>query len=291
MSIDDNVIKMPDQLERRAQKIDAALTRQDDANDRSDKADEDWRAATLDLAVELAGAKAELNNNDQAFGKWCSERFGGNRIPHQDRAALVRWGANPEGTKAMLAKDNSRSIQMIDRRFTNASKPARTTTAKREEAEASIRIHKAIHGVYPTVLEAGKVTGLSRIVIEPALATVKAEDRVAPTELRFTKAQDAHVEARLKARRQELEREFDARVMAENKRQIDILFPKLEKIQESAKLAEKYQREQLEKNDVFTEAEYRDLLLCTHEANPSEDTRQRAFMVLNAKKFQLTGKR
>ena len=291
MPIDNNVVKMPDLLERRAQKIDAALARQDDANDRSDKADEDWRAATLDLAVELAGAKSELNNDNQAFGKWCDGRFGDNRITINDRAALVRWGADPEGTRLMLAKENSRSIQMIDRRLCNATKTPRTTTAKREEAEASIRTHKAVHGVYPTVLEAGKETGLSRIVIEPALATVKAEDRVAPAELRFTKAQDAHVEARLKMLSKQLEADFNARVMAENKKQIDILFPKLEKIQESAKLAEKYHREQIEKNAVFTEAEYRDLLLCTHEANPSEETRQRAFMVLNAKKFQLTGKR
>ena len=41
---------------------------------------------------------------------------------------------------------------------------------------------------------------------------------------------------------------------------------------------------------IFTMAEYNDLLLCTHEANPSPETRKRAFMALNARKFQLTGK-
>ena len=42
---------------------------------------------------------------------------------------------------------------------------------------------------------------------------------------------------------------------------------------------------------IFTDAEYRDLLLCTHESNPSTEVRQRAFMALNAKKLQLTGKK
>ena len=55
------VIKMPDLLERRAQKIDAALNRQDMANARTEEAAHDWRAATLELAVELASAKLEMN--------------------------------------------------------------------------------------------------------------------------------------------------------------------------------------------------------------------------------------
>ena len=181
------VIEMPDALERRAQKIEAALVRQDDAEDRSIKANQDWRDATLELAVELAGAKAELNNNDKKFGDWCKGRFGENRININDRAALVRWGVDPEGTRAMLAKENSRSIQMIDRRFCSVTKPPHLTTAKREEAEAFIRAYKAERGVYPTVIQACEGSGLSRIVIEPALATVKTEDRTAPTELRYLK--------------------------------------------------------------------------------------------------------
>ena len=54
---------------------------------------------------------------------------------------------------------------------------------------------------------------------------------------------------------------------------------------------EKLYRGLIEKQAIFTEPEYRDILLCTHEANPSEETRKRAFMALNAKKIQLTGKR
>ena len=75
-----------------------------------------------------------------------------------------------------------------------------------------------------------------------------------------------------------------------NKIDIDKLFPTLEELQNKAKLNEKYYRELIEKHAIFTEAEYRDILLCTHEGNPSEETRKRAFMALNAKKLQLTGK-
>ena len=186
----DNVVKMPAALERHAQNSELALERQRKAEDDGNKASDDWRAATLDLAVELKAAKDELPAL-QDFGKWCEGRFGNNVITHQDRAALIRWGANPEKTRDMLARTDSRSIRMIDARFTSAGKT--TTTPKREQAEASIREHKARTGSYPSVIEAGKESGLSRIVIEPALAAVKAEDSVAPSEIRFTKAQDAHV--------------------------------------------------------------------------------------------------
>ena len=287
------VIKLPDPLERRAQNIDAALSQQCDANDRSDAANQDWRRATLNLAIELAGAREDLRA-DQAFGKWCNDHFGDNRLPYNERAILVRWGADPEGTRAMLAKTDSRSIQMIERRLHSAMKTTHSTTPKREEAEASIRAHKAAYGVYPTVIEAGRESGLSRIVIEPALAAVKAEDRVAPAEVRYTKAQDLHVEARIKvevkAATDQLHRSFEKEVEKRNKADIDKLFPDLEKMREDAKRTEKLYRSQLEKIAIFTEAEYRDILLCTHEGNPSKETRERAFIALNTKKLQLTGR-
>ena len=74
------VIEMPDPLERRAQKIEAALDRQEDANDRSSRADKDWKEATFELAVELTAAKKELRTN-RAFGGgammsfWCTPSY------------------------------------------------------------------------------------------------------------------------------------------------------------------------------------------------------------------------
>jgi transposase len=106
----------------------------------------------------------------------------------------------------------------------------------------------------------------------------------------YTKAQDTHVEARVKARLAELEATFEKRVQEANQKQIKILFPDLKAIQDRAALTEKLYRSQLEKIAILTEAEYRDILLCTHEGNPSPETRKRAFIALNAKKLQLTGK-
>ena len=212
MSAEDNVVKMPDRLERRAQKIEAAMARRT-------KGDEEWIEGTIELAVELAGARDD-HSGDREFGRWLEGRFGDNRLPKDEQSALIQWGRDPVQTRIMLEKTETRSIQMLHRSFRNATKAqeerftsaSKTTTPKREQAEASIREHKARTGSYPSVIEAGKESGLSRIVIEPALAAVKAEDSIAPSEIRFTKAQDAHVEARVKALRKALEAEYSERV-------------------------------------------------------------------------------
>lgn len=286
MSTDDNVVKIPDRLERRAQKIEAALRRRDDAKT-------DWKEATLELAIELAGARSELPS-DQVFGKWYDERFANASKPGEhERAILIRWGNAPEEARAILERTDSQSIQMIDRRF-RRSEPAiigeRPTVAK-DEAKEIARAYKAEHGHYPSrdrIIQAHRVASATA---DQALAEVRIEDRIAPQEITYTKAQEHHLEARLKILNQAREAEFEARVVQETKKRIDILFPKLERLEESAKINEKYYRERLEKMAIFTEAEYRDILFCTHEANPSKETRERAFIALNAKKLQLTGKR
>lgn len=293
------VIKMPDLLERRAQKIEAALDRQDMANARTEEATRDWREATLELAVELASVKLEMNNNDRAFGAWCDKRFGGNRINTNDRAALVRWGADPDGTRKMLAKEDSRSIQMIDRRFCNATKPPKAPapdTPKRIEAADAIRAHVSVHGKVPTVQEAMKASGLSRIVVEPALATVKAENRIAPSTHTYTKAQEHHVEARVKvevkAAMEQLHKSFESEVQKRNKADIDRLFPDLEKLRESAALNERHYREMIEKEAIFTETEFTTILTCLHPDNSaSKEKRDTAFKAFHAVKLKLTGKK
>ena len=134
-----------------------------------------------------------------------------------------------------------------------------------------------------------------------ALRTVKAVEEAvgyAP-EIIYTKAQEHHVEARIKAVTKELEKAnkareamFWERVTKEANASCAKRFPHLQERENDVIRAEKHWRAVASNHKpIFTDAEYRDLLLCTHEANPSEETRKRAFMALKAAKLQLTGKK
>lgn len=295
MAQEDNVVKLPDLLERRAIKIEAALVRKA-------KNEADWIEAVIELAIELGGARAELNS-DQAFGEWFTNRFtcAGKPISHQDRAILVRWGAaTPDELRTVLAQEESRSIRQIDTRHPNLGKPARAyskpvtppppkTTIVREEAKEVIRAYRDTHGSYPSVAEAGKVTGKSRIVIEPALAAVIAEDKIAPTTHTFTKAQDKEVEARIKV----LESQFNERVrlaMLERNKDYLITLDQLKK--EASEKAYHYGQMINNHNPIFTEEEFKTIIICLHPDNSaSKEKRDTAFKAVQARKLQLTGKK
>lgn len=176
--------------------------------------------------------------------------------------------------------------------ITRAKNPQRQTrpTATRDEAKELARAYKAKYGEYPSRGQLQSIKRMSNDYADGATRELKLEDTLAPQELKLTKAQERDIEARVRILDKEREKTFEARVTEATKARIDVLFPDLEKLREDAKRNEKYYREQIEKRAVFSETEYRDILLCTHEANPSKETRERAFIALNAKKLQLTGK-
>ena len=279
------IIEMPDPLECHAQKIEAALDRQDDARERGAKAAGDWREATFELAVELAEAKKSLRNNTKAFGAWCAKRFGDNRLPHQDRAALVRWGQDPEGTRAMLVNEMSQSIQGIDARVTRSSNSHRPPSPKRDQVKAFVHAYKAEHGVNPPYALVEEETGVSNNVVIRAFGEVKLE-----AEPKLTKGQNYDVEAHIKVRMRELEKEFEARVTVRNKEDIDKAFPRLQELQDKAALSEKLYREQLQKIAVFKKNEYLDIIKTCHPDNSaSAEVRHRAFVVVMTKQLRATG--
>ena len=280
------VIKMPDRLERRAQKIEAAMTRRTKGN-------EEWIEGTIELAVELAGARSDCGDDDTRFGKWLIENaFGANVIGPNERSILIEWAKDPEGTRIMLARTESRSIQYIDRTLHRSMKGP-PDTVKREEAKEAIRVHKATYGVYPSVIEACRDTGLSRIVIEPALAAVKAEDRVAPSEIRFTKAQEHHVEMRVKMEVkvaiEQLHKSFETEVEKRNKADIDRLFPDLEKMREDARRTEKLYRGLLERASILTKSVYHDLLFLALNKEVGDERKKRSAQFLIENKLKLIG--
>jgi hypothetical protein len=193
-----------------------------------------------------------------------------------------------------LEATKNRSIQVIDRTFTTPSKGAEKPPGgpKLQEAKDRILAHEAATGKLPPADRHFQMEGVTPSTYDRAIREIRgARETTGP--LKFTKAQEHHVEARVKievkAAIEQLHASFEKEVEKRNKVDIDKLFPDLEKMREDARRNEKLYRELIEKNAIFTEAEYRDIL-CTHEGNPSKETRKRAFIALNAKKLQLTGK-
>ena len=189
----------------------------------------------------------------------------------------------------MLMATTSRSIQMIDQRLTRASKsPTRVN-----KAEEVVRAIKAETGKWPDRKIVSELSGISERAVDNAMRTVKAveEARAAPVEITYTKAQEYHLEARLKVLDAEREKTFEARVTARNQEDIAKLFPRLQEIQDQAELNEKTYREMIAKIAVLTKAEYVDILFCVHNEHVEADRRKRAGIALIAKKLQLTGEK
>ena len=127
---------------------------------------------------------------------------------------------------------------------------------------------------------------------------VESEAVVLNEQGKFTKAQAKHVEALIKKYRRDLDSQFKAAVEVQVDKRVKERRTELDKAREavSKQLNEAFKDQQHwrqlinNRKPIFTGEEYRDLLLCTHEANPSEETRKRAFIALNVKKLQLIGK-
>ena len=294
MSDNENIVKLPDALERRAIRIEAAIIRKN-------KSDIDWGSAVIELAVELFAAKSDFPSTT-AFGNWFENRFANvSKSPGEhERTILARWGATPDDLRIVLEKEETRSIQMIARNHPELGTPPRaytrtkSVTPRVNKVEAVAQVLKEETGDWPTHKTLAQVAGVNLRNADNALRTVKAVERAVhnlplPT---YTKAQDHQVEARIKVQSKKLEAEFDERVrlrvLEENKGYLASL-EMLER--EARRQKELYTALVNDHKPVFTDAEYRDLLLCTHEGNPSKEVRERAFMALNAKKLQLIGKK
>jgi hypothetical protein len=162
-------------------------------------------------------------------------------------------------------------------------------SVKREFAKEIIRAYKAQYGKYPSVIQAMEESGLSRIVIEPALATVIAENKEPP---KLTKAQQSLVEAKLKILSRKLELDFNERVRLAMLEHNETYRAGLEKLKADAQRKnEIYDKLINNYKAIFNEEEFRNILVCLHPDNSaSKEKRETAFSVFNNKKFQLTGK-
>ena len=89
------------------------MVRRDRANSEGERADKDWAEATLELAVELAGARADLRS-DQAFGDWLEKRFGARAACQDQSRHSDQMGQCPEEARAILEKAEPLSVQVVD---------------------------------------------------------------------------------------------------------------------------------------------------------------------------------
>jgi hypothetical protein len=290
MPTDDNVIKMPGRLARLAERAKKAAHACEEAGKAT-------FAAIIEYGDALLEGRAEFPSDEQ-FGQWIAREGLGQIKPfdqQQERTAAMQIAElSSQGSVPWDGCPHQRPTNIMSW-WRARQKPIELQSyggPKREKAVDAILAYEAEHGELPTAIWGGTVPGVTPSTYYHTLREIKSIRAHGDTAwpLRFTKAQEHHIEALVKLKTKELESNFEDRVVEETKKRIDILFPKLEKLEESAKTNEKYYRERLESLAIFSEAEYRDILLCTHEANPSKETRERAFIALNAKKLQLTGK-
>jgi hypothetical protein len=81
------------------------------------EAHKQWIDDALKAAEALYGARLELRNEDAAFGRWCAANSLGETILNRnDRAALIKVGADLPYWRAELARTKSRSLKLIVQR-------------------------------------------------------------------------------------------------------------------------------------------------------------------------------
>lgn len=100
-----------------------------------DQRESGWVTATLDLCVYLAEARAAFPR-DVEFGEWCNTHDFD--LSHQDRAAAIAMGREPDRARGILEATDRRSLRLIyeqEFRFTTAGKPPKAAKPKPVSAE------------------------------------------------------------------------------------------------------------------------------------------------------------
>jgi hypothetical protein len=295
MAKEDNVVKLPDRLQRLAERAKKAAH----ACEEAEKA---IFAAIIEYGTALLEGRAEFPSKER-FGQWIvaegldqtkpfdqqQERTAAMRIAELSFQGTVPWNDCPH-------RRPSHIMSWWRKRDQTAPDPAKETKSyggpKRDKAVAAILTYEAEHGELPSAVWGETAPGVTPSTYYHTLREIKSIRAGAVGPLKFTKAQDQHVEAKLKAHIKRFNAEFDERVR----------LAVLEENKDYRAVLDKSKREASEKflmyeelinsyNPIFTKAEYHDILFCTHNKEVSEERKHRASLALIAKKFQLTGEK
>ena len=290
--ITENIVKFPNELTRLFEDAHRAVAMGQESKEK-------FVEGKLLLSSSLAAIRTRFKDNE-AFGKSCAEHgLGENIINKNDRAYLIQWAERPEWTRTVLEKTERTSVRYIHEKewletLPHTGKSPLAPGGKAFEPIANfIRAEEARTGELPKENDITRATGASSSTVHTVSAVFRAlranADSTAP--IRFTKADHYHVEALAKARMRELEKEFEARVIAKNQEEIAKLFPDLEELQKAAVLNERYYREMVAKEAVLTLQEWHDLVFLAHNKEVSEERKKRAAQTLITNKLRLTGER
>ena len=283
----DNVIPMPDQLERIAAQINGDLQRREHSHT-------DWVEATLDLCIHLATARQQFSA-DQAFGRWCGDSgFGDNVISHQDRAAAIDMGRDPDRSRLILEKTERRSLRLIhdkEFRFTSDGKPTKPvkaeTPAKPDEPLARALAaydRRKMAGEDLTYGAIGKEAGVSSTPVRRAIAIRKNEENIEGFNLSATAEQK--LDMAIRVARRKLEQEFETRVMLEAKRRQDEI-----SLPHYFETLRRVERKLAAHRGVMPRSEYRKILACLHPDSVEDPARkprfEEAFRLFNSYEVKL----
>jgi hypothetical protein len=130
-------LPFPDSLERRAKRIDAALSRCARGRDAALSGRKEWIEASLDLATELGGARAE-HSGDREFGRWLEQMAGDKAPGPHERRILIRWAKDPVQARALMEASESWSIQLIDEAWIRPEGTIRKTPSYASASKASV---------------------------------------------------------------------------------------------------------------------------------------------------------
>jgi hypothetical protein len=309
----ENVIPMPDTLERLAREVNAGLAL-------ADAGETNWIEGKVKAATALAKARVQLPA-DQAFGAWCDDNFP--KLNKDERAALVAMGAHPDDMRAGLQETTSRSILVFYRqefRFLNVSRPPQgrgkrgANTPQLDKARARIRplIEKTEQVNTRSI---AKDLGVSIGTAETAVAAEVAyqeglkegEAHALYQQGKFTKTAAHHVEALINkvnrnakkaadewlAKANDLvDRTIAERLKEEKKRLDDLCAAYTKRSNDAFEENQRWRNLINNHKAIFTAAEFMTILKCLHPDNSaSAEIRADAFRLFNAKKLQLTKER
>lgn len=318
MAQSDNVVKLvTDKLDRLALEIKKSEDQCAAIMMRVTRDRKQWIDNRIAQAINVYEARKE-NNANIDFGKW----WDAHKLPlnHTERAALIAMGTDPATMRTVLEGTDSWSIELIynqnKNRFQSALKTPKSSghsTRSSTLPKAPAR-DKALEYIMPLVLARKPVNsrkieaeiGVNHRTVEAAHAiarervanydavrkTLEAEDpKVDRKDLSLTAQQKFDAAIRQERKRIEAENvEWRRNMIAEQLKRIkEQVVPQWE---EEAKLARQkeaiYRKLINDHKPPLTMAEYR-LLVLAIQSNATDKTRHDAGVVLNLRKFVLTG--
>ena len=315
MTTPENVVKMPALLERLADRAIKATRAYEAGIAKQSAGRTDAIAAVIEYGNALLEGRIEHKNNDKAFGQWVVLKGLDQIRPFDDqreRTAAMKLAENSTHENFLVGCPRTRPNDILTW-WRDQQRDKNVKVAKRKarpnKVEAVAEVLKAKTGKLPDRKTLAKAAGVNsrnadnaiRVAkaVEEAVAETKAEaraeieDAVLAASAKFTKAQDQHIQAKLRMLSKQQEKAFDERVRLAVLERNNSYRADLEQLQREASKKKALYDEAMNKHQfIFTEAEFTVILTCLHPDNvASKQKRDHAFTTFNLKKLQLIGKK